>query len=198
MSIAASPIETEAETMTFEEFMALPDDGMERELIRGIVKVRGLKERGMTIRNRFHAEAEAALAMLLGVWLKGLPTPRGKIASGEVGCRLRGTKDSGVGIDVAYLSAELAVGSPRASTVYDGPPILAVEILSPSDTHEDVVEKVRLYLEVGTVVWLVDPDLKTVTIYRPDSAPSLFSADDHIRDEPYLPGFHAPVSDIFE
>ena len=135
--------------------------------------------------------------MLLGVWLRARPAPRGKIASGEVGCRLRGTKDSGVGIDIAYVSAALAAGSPRKPTVYNGPPILAVEILSPSDTHEVVVDKVGLYLEVGTVVWLVDPDLQTVTIHRPDSAPSLLSANDEIRDEPYLPGFEARVADIF-
>lgn len=58
MSIAEPPTETEPGTMTFEEFMALPDDGTDRELIRGVVKVRGLKERGMTIRNRHHADRD--------------------------------------------------------------------------------------------------------------------------------------------
>ena len=39
--------------MTADEFLALPDDGVERWLIHGEVR-----EFGMTIRNRWHSNAE--------------------------------------------------------------------------------------------------------------------------------------------
>ncbi len=42
--------------MSTEELLALPDDGMERELIRGV-----LREREMSRRNRFHAATESRI-----------------------------------------------------------------------------------------------------------------------------------------
>lgn len=197
MSVAESSIETEPETMTFEEFMALPDDGTDRELIRGVVRVRGVKERGMTIRNRHHARIEIKIGKILDLWLDTRPEPRGQMVGGEAGFRLQGTKESGVGIDVAYASAELVASTPESQAIFDGPPVLAVEILSPSDTHKDVAEKIEAYLEVGTVVWVVDHDLKTVIIYHPGGAHRLLNFGDEIADEPYLPGFRARVSEFF-
>ena len=72
-----------------------------------------------------------------------------------------------VGIDVAYVSAEVVKATPAKTPFFEGPPILAVEILSPSDAHEDVVTKVSVYLEAGTVVWVVDPYFQTVAVHRP-------------------------------
>lgn len=140
---------------------------------------------------------EIKIGKILDLWLDTRPHPRGEIVGGEAGFRLRGTKDSGVGIDVAYASAELVAATPERQAVFDGPPVLAVEILSPSDTHEDVAEKVRAYLEVGTVVWVVDHELKTVVIYHPGGPHRLLNLGDEIADEPYLPGFRARVSDFF-
>jgi Uma2 family endonuclease len=151
MSTAELPAEAEPKTMTFEEFMALPDDGTDRELIRGVVRVRGIKGNGMTIRNRFHARTEAPFAKRLDNWLDGQPEPRGEVVSGEAGFRLRGAEDSAIGIDVAYASRELVAAAGPKQLLSDGPPVLAVEILSPSDTFGDVTDRVELYCEVGTV-----------------------------------------------
>ncbi len=138
MSIAASETRVEPTTMTVEEFLALPDDGVDRELIEGVVRIRG-----MTIRNRFHARSESRVAHLLWSWLETRPEPRGEIISGEGGFRLKATKATLVGIDVVYVSAELLAATDPKRKIYDGPPTLAVEVLSPSDPHEDVVEKVN-------------------------------------------------------
>src|SRR4051794_16191683 len=137
MSLATPP----ARPMTAEELIALPDDGVERDLIRG-----ELRERTMTRRNPFHSSTEARIAMLLGNWLDQRPEPRGRIHSGEAAFRLRREPETFVGIDVAYASPELVAKTDKRKAFYDGPPVLAVEILSPSDKHEDIVEKVSLYL----------------------------------------------------
>src|SRR5580765_6566249 len=92
---------TQVVLMTTEELLALPENGMERELIRG-----ELRERPMTKRNRFHGGIEANLSWLLNAWVHQQPQPRGKVYAGEVGCVLRRNPDSTVGIDVAYISAE--------------------------------------------------------------------------------------------
>ncbi len=192
MSIAELPHETEIRILTFEEFLALPEDGISRELIRG-----ELRERGSIIHNRFHAELEATIVMHLGNWLDQQPRPRGEIVSGEAGFRLRGPRDSAVGIDVAYVSAEHCAATPSDQPLFEGPPVLAVEILSPSDTHEDVVEKVGLYLEAGVVVWVADPDFQRVSVHRPGHPPETFNIRQELSGEPYLPGFRVPVADLF-
>lgn len=198
MSPAESSIEVEPETMTFEEFMALPDDGTDRELIRGVVRVRGLKENGMTIRNRFHAEVESAIAEALRAWRRTQTPPLGKVVSGGAGFRLRGAEDSAVGIDVAYVSPEMAAAVGPKQLLFEGPPVVAVEILSPSDTFGEVAEKVELYMEVGAVCWVVDYKARTVVVHRAGIGSEALDDDDELIGDPYLPGFRAPVAQFFD
>jgi Uma2 family endonuclease len=193
MSIAVSP--PEKSPITAEEFLALPDDGKERWLIDGELRPR---EPAMTLRNQVHSEVEASLVFELRLWLREQPAPRGRISCGEAGFRLRRDPDTLVGIDVAYTSAEVLARTAGKPTFYDGPPVLAVEVLSPSDKHAEVVEKVGKYLEAGSVVWLVDPDFRTVTVHQPGQRPKSFNDEEELSGEPYLPGFRVSVSRLFE
>jgi Uma2 family endonuclease len=179
--------------ITTEQLEAMPDDGTDRELIRG-----QLRERPMTRRNRRHSRTTGNVATLIGNWLHQRPQPRGEVLTGEAGCRIRRDPDTTVGIDVAVISAELASASPDNASLIDGPPVLAVEILSPSDKHEEIVEKIEEYLDCGVaVVWVVDPDLRTVTVHRPGAEPELFNIHQELSGEPELPGFRVPVADVF-
>jgi Uma2 family endonuclease len=189
--------------MSVEQFLALPDDGIHRELIKGTVREdrdgMPADERGgaMTVRNRFHSRIEAKVSYLLVDWLEKQPGPRGEVVCGEAGFRLSGTDDSLVGIDVAVVSAELVAATGPKERLYHGPPVLAVEILSPSDTHEDTVEMVTSYLEAGTVVWVIDPDFETVSVHRPGHEPVTFHRQQELSGEPYLPGFRVSVDALF-
>ncbi len=71
MSTAVSP--PEKKLVTIAEFLALPDDGKERWLIRGEVWP---KEPATTVRNRRHSKIEARVAQLLRNWLDRQPEPR--------------------------------------------------------------------------------------------------------------------------
>jgi Uma2 family endonuclease len=181
--------------MTLDEFLALPDDGQERELIAGV-----LKEHPMTQRNRYHAKAEASIAYALNAWRLQQPEMRGDVLSGEAGFTLRRDPDSGVGIDVAYISPETAAAqADDQTTMINGVPILAVEILSPSDKQEDITNKIDEYLTVGVkLVWIVDPHFRTVTVHRGDGKPEFFTSDDELTAEPHLPGFRTLVRTFFE
>jgi Uma2 family endonuclease len=189
--------------MSVEEFLALPDDGVHRELIYGSVREerdvtpRNERGRSVTIRNRFHSRIEARICYLLIGWLLRQPEPRGEVVCGEAGFRLRGTVESLVGVDVAVVSAELVAATGPKEKIFHGAPVLAVEILSPSDTHEDIVEMVTTYLETGTVVWVVDPDFETVAVHQPGRNSETFHAEEEISDAPYLPGFRAKVAAFF-
>src|SRR5687768_13580507 len=125
-------------SMTTEELFSLPDDGVHREIICG-----ELRERQMTRRNQNHSRVLTRIVFLIETWLMGQPLPRGKLYCGEAGVRLRRDPETTVGIDAAYVSAEVVAASTGLSWI-EGLPILAVEILSPSDKHEDIVEKIRL------------------------------------------------------
>ncbi len=179
--------------MTLEEFLAIPDDGIDRDLIRG----RLVEHSTMTRRNRRHGRVETRIARFLDSWLDTQPEPRGQIVSGEAGFVLSRSPDSTVGIDVAYVSAKVADAAPD-SQFFEGPPILAVEILSPSDAREDIDDKVLLYLESDVaLVWVVSPRFRTVTVFRPDAAPVLFNEHQELTAEPHLSGFKVAVARLF-
>ncbi len=193
--------------MTFDEFMALPDDGVHRELIRGVVKVvpgddedepPSLWRSPMTIRNRAHCRLLITLACELENWLRTRPKPRGEFVGGECGFRLGGPADTAIGIDLAYASAEQVKATDPKTKVYVGPPVLAIEILSPSDTVRDVVEMLQLYHEFGVVVWIANPDLRTIAIHRPGQPPITFNESQELLGDPELPGFRVPISRLFD
>ena len=178
-----------------DEFLALPEDSnIERELINGV-----LKERPLTRRNRFHAKTEASIATFLTLWLLEQPESHGDVLSGKVGFTLQRDPGASVGIDVVYVSAEVGARQNEFSTMIEGVPVLAVDVLSQSDTHEDVTAKVDQYLAVGVpLVWIADPHFRIVTVHRPDQQPNFFTTDDDLTAEPYLPGFQLAVRRFFE
>ncbi len=62
-----------------------------------------------------------------------------------------------------------------------GPPDVAVEILSPGTRERDLTVKVRLYARFGVPeYWIVDPDNQTLTVYR-------LTADGYQPWGPYFP-----------
>lgn len=180
--------------MTTDELFALPpDEAVERELIRGV-----LRERPMTKRNRRHSRTESKVVATLDRWLLQQPTPRGEILSGEAGFRIRRNPDTTVGIDVAYITPEVAQSQPDDAKVIDAPPLLAVEILSPTDKQEDILDKVADYLSAGVAaVWVLEPVFRTAAVYRPGQPPLMLNETQELDAGAYLAGFRCRVADLF-
>ncbi len=87
----------------------------------------------------------------------------------------------------------------KKASFIEGPPILAVEVLSPFDKHKDIVEKTEEYLLCGVkIVWIVDPYAETVTVHRPNQEPVMFTRSQQLVGGPELPGFKCQVGEIFE
>ncbi len=93
--------------MTTPEMLSLPDDGLERELIRG-----HLREREMTRRNRLLAATESRIVGQLFLWLQNTPSFSAHILSGEAGTILAENPDTTVGIDVALFSSQIMDNQP--------------------------------------------------------------------------------------
>jgi Uma2 family endonuclease len=79
-------------------------------------------------------------------------------------------------------------------------PDLAVEVLSRGNTDEEMDEKLRDYFASGaTLVWLVDPDSRSVLVFTSPNRPAArrLSGADVLDGGPVLPGFALPVRDLF-
>ena len=77
-------------------------------------------------------------------------------------------------------------------------PDLAVEVVSPNDVWSDLAEKVREYQAAGfPLVWIADPNFRTVMVHAAGADPVLFTAGQTITAESALPGFACLVSDLF-
>ena len=183
--------------MTVDQFLRLPDDGVRRELLGGIVEEED-HEDGMSYRSRQHALTNANTARELGNWSRTQPEPRGEVVDGDAGFILS-DEGSAVGIDVAYVSPEQSQATPPGQQYFHGSPVLAVEIISPSDTIRKMKTKVRDYLAAGVeAVWYLDPDDRTLTIHQRDREARVLRDGRRVENEPYLPGFAVDVAVFFD
>jgi Uma2 family endonuclease len=79
------------------------------------------------------------------------------------------------------------------------PADLAVEVLSPNDLAREVNEKIEDYLNAGFVlIWIVDPDTKTVMIHRRDGSVTRLHENDEITGETALPSFRCRVAELLD
>ncbi len=79
-----------------------------------------------------------------------------------------------------------------------GAPDLAVEIISPSNTFEEIHDKIVEYFDNGSkLVWVIHPDEKSVLVYHQPEPDRLLRASDNLDGEAVIPDFSLPVADLF-
>ena len=192
-AVALPIAEPRPRLLTVDELLAMPDDGKDRWLIR-----RQLREREKPKQNRFHSALTSRFGQLIGNWIDAQPDPRGEVYGGEAGVYLARNPDSCVGIDVVYIAPGVVASQTHETTLIDGVPTLAIEILSPYDVKKDVTEKINDYLAAGVpLVWVVDPDHPMIVVHRPGQPVEVFNTTQTISADPHLPGFSVPVAQIF-
>lgn len=78
-------------------------------------------------------------------------------------------------------------------------PDLAVEVISPTDSAEEVETKLDEYLRAGVrLVWVIYLPTRNVWAYKADGTAKLYRSGDTLPGEDVLPGFAVPVADLFE
>ncbi len=121
----------------------------------------------------------------------------GKVYTAETGFTIARNPDTTRAPDVAFVRNERVPKSPRRG-FFDGAPDLAIEVVSPSDTHSELAAKVLDWLAAGTTsVWVVDPPNQTIEIHRAGNEVRRYCVGDAIDDEPTLPGFVLKLSELF-
>lgn len=75
-------------------------------------------------------------------------------------------------------------------------PLVAIEILSPKQGTYDILEKFKAYFALGiTSCWLVDPALRTVTVYASNEEWATFSTDAVVDEQVDI---RLPVDEVFD
>src|SRR5262245_51153536 len=78
------------------------------------------------------------------------------------------------------------------------PPLLVAEVLSPDDRISRIIIRIDQYLKRGVgLVWLIDPEARTVTIYRKGREPITHYEDDELTGEDVFKRFRCQVADLF-
>jgi Uma2 family endonuclease len=178
--------------MTAEEFFDWvhrpENDGKHFELERGrAVEVPRPGER--------HGVVAANLAYILGNHSRQLN--RGYLCSHQTGVVWEREPDTVRGPDLFY-HAESREYDQLHPKYNDRVPELVVEVLSPTDRPGKVNQRIAQYLGWGVkLVWLVDPEDRSVSVYRPDRPFRLLRAEEELDGEDVLPGFRCRLAELF-
>ena len=177
---------TVAEITTAEQLFREP--GLGRcELLRGELVL-------MSPSGSLHAIIAATLAEILCAFVK--QRKLGWVFGAKAGFR-SATIPTRFAPDAAFVSAARMPASIPAG-FFPGPPDLAVEVLSPNDRASEVLTKVSDWLEAGCrIVWVVDPEARSVTVYGPKEAMRILHRPDALTGEEVLPGFQVELTRIF-
>jgi Uma2 family endonuclease len=123
------------------------------------------------------------------------------VAAVETLFRLPLDKDRNRRPDVAFVSYKRwPKGQPYNLTENAWPvvPNLTVEVVSPSDRAEEVMEKIKEYFQAGVeVVWVVYPSLQLWTVYEPLARSRTLTVADELDGGTVLPGFRLPLGAFF-
>jgi Uma2 family endonuclease len=80
-----------------------------------------------------------------------------------------------------------------------GPPALAVEVVSPTDLAQELAHKVDQYLAAGTqTLWVVYPNTSEVHIFQSGGVAAIRRLADKLEAPGLLPGFSVLVRSFFE
>jgi Uma2 family endonuclease len=145
--------------------------------------------------SREHGRIALAIGTLLRLWAN-------QGSHGEVGVEsgfiLAHDPDVVRGPDVYFVKAERIPSADTPNAFWTIAPDLAIEVISPSETVEDVRGKIRDFLAAGTpMVWTVHPGTHEVLVYTPDGLARTYGTEDVIEYPDVLPGFWCKVSELF-
>ncbi|MBX3055478.1 MAG: Uma2 family endonuclease [Anaerolineae bacterium] len=181
------PPQVSPKLITGEELYAMGDIGPS-ELVKGEIKY--LMPTGHP-----HGYIENIIGALLYIYSKTHPI--GRALSGEVGIYTRRNPDTVRAADVAFISHK-RLAQAQTEGYLNVAPELVVEIMSPTNTWSEVQKKLAEYFAVGVLmVWVVDPQLEQIHVYRSPEQMKLLRKEDRLVGDDVLPGFQVELTEIF-
>lgn len=189
VSTAAKDL-VERHDLTWDDFLALPDETRNASLIDGRVIVNPP--------NPQHEQVVGNLWILLGMWARQEPGRGGVSTQQPVQVNDR----RGYQPDFAWYPAEQCA-PPGEPPSFTGLPALVVEVLSPSTRAFDLLRKRIDYERIGIrEVWFVDAGEREVLVCQRADPSEPFTdvelGEDDKLTSPLLVGFEVKVTALFE
>ena len=169
----------------------MPDDGSRYELVEGDL-------RKMAPAGDVHGYLALRIASRLERHVDA--NNLGKTYAAETGFKLSSNPDTVRAPDAAFVSRERVEKAGKVKGYWPGAPDLVAEVVSPNDTHSEVIGEALAWLEAGSrMVLVVDPDKITVTVYRSREEIRVLTADagEIIDGSDVVPGWKLPVAELF-
>jgi len=168
---------------TEEDLLGMPRDGQKYELVDGEIRV--------SPAGYLHGRVCARLTVRLGAFVE--ERRLGDLLDSSTGFRLPG---GNVRLpDVSFVARGRMVGD--VGGFGDLAPDLAVEVLSPTDSSRQVLDKVGEYLQAGVhLVWVIDPERRTAAVHRSLTDVRKLGPDDSLDGEDVVPGFRCRLADV--
>ncbi len=174
---------------TADDVERLPDDGYRYEVYRGVL----IRMPGTGLEHGF-------ICQIIGRILEAYWRAKGE--------RYRVVQN--VGFDFTFPSdapkttmlvpdvAVMADNNKPGPGIGQTPPLIAIEVASPSDTRAEMQSKARFYLDGGVQeVWIVWPKSRTIDVWNAPNTTTVFTDQQDITSA-HLPGWSCPVRQIFE
>ncbi len=167
---------------TFEEFLELIPDGQKADLIDGVIYMASPD-------NTDAADLEIWLASIMELFVE--VRDLGEIYVSRVAYKIGPTR--GPEPDIGFVPK--ALEHLRRRGFIDGPPAIAVEIVSPDSVDRDYILKRNIYEAAGVrEYWIIDPDDERATFLRLRGGKyEEVLVTDHIFHSEVLPGFSLDV-----
>ncbi|MBI4910551.1 MAG: Uma2 family endonuclease [Acidobacteria bacterium] len=174
---------------TLADLDRMPEDGMHREILHGeLIEMPPPKPRHEIITSRINAS-------LVGF---NLQARLGTVFGSNMGYKVLRDDRTWIQPDVSFLVPERLPDDVDNDYV-TGAPDLAVEVISPSESAQDVEDKTEAYLQGGAhAVIVVYPRTAKVNLVLADGTSRTLRSADTISLPNLLPGWELPVKDIFE
>ena len=103
--------------------------------------------------------------------------------------------------DVAFVSARAIAEAPpqlRSENAWSILPELMVEVVSPHDLGEDILERIDEYFAAGTkLMWVIYPTQRLIYVYESPRQVRILCDADELDGGIVLPGFRIPVAWLF-
>ncbi len=174
---------------TADDVERLPDDGYRYEVYRGVL-----------IRMPGTGEDHALICQFIGELLAAYWRGRGE--------RFRVVQNMGFDFTFPSDPAQSTMLVPdvavKADNVRHGPgigkvpPLIAVEVASPSESRAELRAKAGFYLDGGVAeIWVVWPKSRTVDVWTSPNSPVTFT-DQQTLTTIHMPGWQAPVAHCFD
>lgn len=172
---------------TLAEFLALPETKPYLELMDGEVIEKAMP-------NRKHGTLVAFLVQILRNYLD--QTREARVET-EV-CHLEDEEEWVFLPDVSVTLRTRIGPASETSDPVEVLPDLAIEVLSPDDRPGRLQRRIAHYIRSGVqVLWVVDPDSATVTVWEPGKVPQEYKAPARLAAAPVLKSFELDVEAVF-